>query len=217
MLETELVANIISFLNKYQIRNTREIRMGIGIPDIVINIGASKSMSQIFDYYILLLIEYINQRGKVTLNEVIEYLSFDRDKCQKYINILVEDKFIFEKNKMLYSNRNIMGYNLGKIISIEAKIGNWKKGVLQAQRYLMFSDYSYLALPEKNIHNVDKDILVKIGIGLLSVNERGIEEVVAPNMSHKCDFKQKYIATSAILKNAQDINKRKNDGIFSKL
>ena len=41
----------------------------------------------------------------------------------------------------------------GKTISIEAKIKDWKSGILQAQRYLMFSDFSYLALPEEKIKN----------------------------------------------------------------
>ena len=50
MLESELVEQIENYLNKYQIRYAKEVRMGIGVPDVSINIGASKSMPVITDF-----------------------------------------------------------------------------------------------------------------------------------------------------------------------
>lgn len=217
MLESELVERITSYLAKYRIRYTREVRMGIGVPDISINIGASKSMALISDYYLLLLIEYLNDKHKATICEIAEYFSFDKTKIQSYINDLASERIIIQKKNVVRINRKIFGLNLGKTISIEAKIKDWKSGILQAERYLMFSDFSYFALPEENIHNVNIGELQKNGIGLLSVGETGIEEIVKPIQSSECDYKQKYMITSAILKNNRQVIKRKSDGLFSNL
>ena len=130
MLESELVERITSYLAKYRIRYTREVRMGIGVPDISINIGASKSMALISDYYLLLLIEYLNDKHKATICEIAEYFSFDKTKIQSYINDLASERIIIQKKNVVSINRKIFGLNLGKTISIEAKIKDWKSGIL---------------------------------------------------------------------------------------
>ena len=217
MLESELVDKITAYLDRHRIRYAKEIRMGIGVPDVSINIGAAKSMVMISDYYLLLMIEYISQRKKVTICELAEYFSYDKSKIQHYINHLVDKRVVIQSENNIYIRRKVFGLFLGKTISIEAKIKDWKSGILQAERYLMFSDYSYLALPEERIRNVDIDLLNNSGIGLLAVNDDGLQEILKPVQSLECEYKQKYIITSAIISNSTQIVKRKTDGIFSEL
>lgn len=217
MLESELVERITSYLEKNRIRYTKEVRMGIGVPDISINIGAAKSMALISDYYLLLIVEYLSNKRKATICELAEHFSFDKLKTQNYINQLLVERIVIQKKNIVHINRKIFGLNLGKTISIEAKIKDWKSGILQAERYLMFSDFSYLALPKERIRNVNIKQLQDIGIGLLAVNANGLEEIVKPVQSSECDYKQKYMITSAIIKNNKKIIKRKSDGIFSNL
>ena len=208
---------ITNYLDKYKIRYTKEVRMGIGVPDISINIGANKSMALISDYYLLSLIEYINDKNRATVCELAEYFSFDKPRIQSYLNQLIKEKIITQNNNVVYKNRKILGLNLGKTISIEAKIKDWKSGILQAERYLMFSDFSYLALPEEKIRNVNLTELNESGIGLISVKDNGLEEVVKPRQSLECEYKQKYMITSSIIRQNQNTLKRKADGIFSNL
>ena len=217
MRESELVDNIVRYLNKYNIRNVQEVRMGIGVPDIVINIRASKAIEQISDYYLLLIIEYISQNKKVTISNIADYFSFDTHKCQSYLYKLTEKNIIYLSDSKLKINKKIFGINLGKTISIEAKIKDWRGGLLQAQRYLMFSDYSYLALPKDKIRNVDLNLLKTHNIGLLSITLNSIEEILPPAKSLECDYKLKYLATSAILEKNKSPNKRRPDSIFSQL
>lgn len=217
MRESELVDKITNYLDKYKIRYTKEVRMGIGVPDISINIGANKSMALISDYYLLSLIEYINDKNRATVCELAEYFSFDKPRIQSYLNQLIKEKIITQNNNVVYKNRKILGLNLGKTISIEAKIKDWKSGILQAERYLMFSDFSYLALPEEKIRNVNLTELNESGIGLISVKDNGLEEVVKPCQSLECEYKQKYMITSSIIRQNQNTLKRKADGIFSNL
>lgn len=216
MRETELVEIITDYLERHRIRYSKEIRMGIGVPDISINIGASQSIPLISDYYLLSLAEYISEKGRTTLCELSEHFSFDKSKTQSYLNQLLQQNIIIQTNNVISKNRKIFGLNLGKTISIEAKIKDWKSGILQAERYLMFSDYSYLALPEEKTRNVNIEELAQGGIGLIAVKKNGLDEIVKPILSPECEYKQKYMITSSIIK-SNNVKKRKADGIFSDL
>ncbi len=191
--------------------------MGIGVPDITINIGASTQIPILSDYYLLSVAEYISIHRGATLSEVSNYFSFELSKCQCYINRLLERKLVSFKRNVYYIRRKILNLNLGTTIAIEAKIKDWRTGILQAQRYLLFSNYSYLALPKDKVRNVNNLQLLESGIGLLSVDGTKISEVISPAQSQICDYKQKYIVTSEILTESHDIIKRRADGVFSKL
>lgn len=217
MLESELVNDITTYLDKYKIRYSKEIHMGIGIPDVSINIGASKNLHKITDYYLLSFIEYISNNKCVSVNDLVNHFSYDKTKIQNYLKQLDSYGIAHEKNNHIMLNKKIFGLNLGKIISIEAKIKDWKSGILQAQRYLMFSDYSYLALPKDRINIANTDELVESGIGLLAVSALSIEEVVPPAPSTECEYKQKYIITSTIIQKNPHFSNRRRDGIFSNL
>ena len=217
MLESELVNDITSYLDKYKIRYSKEIHMGIGIPDVSINIGASKNLPKITDYYLLSFIEYISNNKCVSVNDLVNHFSYDKTRIQNYLKQLNSCGITHERNNRIVLSKKIWGLNLGKIISIEAKIKDWKSGILQAQRYLMFSDYSYLALPKDRINVANTNELVESGIGLLSVSASNIEEVVPPSLSAECEYKQKYIITSTIIQKNPHFSKRRQDGIFSNL
>lgn len=218
MLEVEMVEQIVKYLSQYRIRHSREIRMGIGVPDIVLNLGASKAIEPLNDYYYLLICEYIDSSSSVSINDIATFFSLDKLKTAHYIESLKSKKIITENNKMIRLRRKLFNLNLGRTISIEAKLKDWKSGLLQAQRYLMFSDYSYLAMPAGKIKNVNFDELTNAGIGLLAVDINGkLEEVVHPLHSSESEYKQKYLVTSAILANSKHIDDRKKDKIFSSL
>ena len=54
-------------------------------------------------------------------------------------------------------------------ISVELKIGNWRRAFQQALVYQLCSDLVLMALPQETVHRVDHDLLRAEGIGLLSV------------------------------------------------
>ncbi len=218
MLEIELVEQIIAYLSHYKIRYSREIRMGIGVPDITLNIGASKNLEPLNDYYCLLICEYIRNSCCVSIKDITSFFSLDKYKTMNYINYLSSKNIITVRNDILHMNRKLFDLNLGKTVSIEAKLKDWKNGLLQAQRYLMFSDYSYLAMPKEKIRNVDLGQLEDSGIGLLAIDLNGnIDEVVSPLLSTECEYKQKYLVTSAIMDNSKHITDRRKDKIFASL
>lgn len=218
MVEAELVKTIEFYLKKYHLRYKTEIRMGIGVPDVVINFGASKRMTLIDDYYLLAICEHIEECGKIQLGELLKFFSIDKSKMATYLNQLLIKNIVISNKESIYLKKKILKCDLGKTISIEAKIKDWKGGILQAQRYLNFSDYSYLALPEEKIKNVNIAYAQEQGIGLISVTSNGgLQEIIHPKASMVCDYKQKYLVTSAIIAGNMNIVKRIHDPIFSKL
>jgi len=63
---------------------------------------------------------------------------------------------------------------LPDIITIEVKVTNWRKAVAQAGRNRIFSHRSFVAFPETIAVRVRQEqVLSKLGLGVLGVNERG--------------------------------------------
>lgn len=73
-----------------------------------------------------------------------------------------------------YCIADVVGFKKKSVISVELKLNNWKKAIIQAKNYQLGSDYVYIAFPLQktfNILNKAKYILNNEGIGLLSINE----------------------------------------------
>lgn len=59
------------------------------------------------------------------------------------------------------------------VISIEAKIRNWRRALVQAQTYMLCSDKAYVALPERIACNAleHQEMFYRRGVGLMSIGE----------------------------------------------
>lgn len=219
MLEAEVVQSINNYLYRHGICYANEIRMGIGIPDISFNLEGNRRIKCVDDYYLFSIWDYVNVRKKTTLKEIGKQFSFTLEKVKKYVFKLVGMSLVAIKDEVVRVINNIKNARLGTTIAVEAKVSDWRNGMVQAQRYPLFSDYSYLALPEKNIKLVDVDLLKDAGIGLLSVKENDVEEVVAAQRSSVCEYYLKYMHTSILFDKYKKENSkyiRKKDNIFMK-
>ena len=216
MLENELVHNINSYLEHRGVRFLNESRMGIGIPDVSFNIGANSRLTPINNYFMLSILDFITQKHIVSFSEIKDEYFLSLDKTRQYVFALEELGLVKIKNKSVQIIKNVFLTKLGTTFSIEAKIKDWKEAYLQAQRYLCFSDYSYIALPDKYIHNVNFDCFIESGIGILAIKNVKVEEVLTAKKSEKCELILKYIITSKIIEKWNVLEKkhlRKN--IFS--
>lgn len=210
-------------MNNYLLSNgicyANEIRMGIGIPDISFNLGGNRRIKCVDDYYLFSVWDYVNVKKKTTLKEIANQFLFSIEKVKKYVFQLVGMSLVAIKDEVVRVMKSIKNARLGITVAVEAKISDWKNGLVQAQRYLLFSDYSYLALPEKNIKLVDTNLLKEVGIGLLSIKDGGLEEIIAAQKSMECDYYLKYMHTSVLFDKYKKGNKeyiRRKDNIFTK-
>ncbi len=74
-----------------------------------------------------------------------------------------------------YCRADIVGFKKNIVLSVELKLNNWKRAIVQAMNYQLGSDYVYIGSPLQKIHNIIRKYelkLLKEGIGLLSINEK---------------------------------------------
>lgn len=219
MLEAEVVNSMNDYLRSHGICYANEIRMGIGIPDISFNLGGNRRIKCVDDYYLFTVWDYVNAKKKTTLKEIGNQFLFSLEKVKKYVFQLVGMSLVAIKDEVVRVINNIKNARLGITIAVEAKISDWKNGLVQAQRYLLFSDYSYLALPEKNIKHVDIELVKEVGIGLLSIKDGELEEILAAQKSFECEYYLKYMHTSVLFDKYKKENSkymRRKNNIFTK-
>lgn len=219
MLEAEVVKSMNDYLRSHGICYANEIRMGIGIPDISFNLGGNRRIKYVDDYYLFTVWDYVNAKKKTTLKEIGKQFLFSLEKVKKYVFQLVEMSLVAIKDEVVRVINNIKNARLGITVAVEAKISDWKNGLVQAQRYLLFSDYSYLALPEKNIKLVDIELLKEVGIGLLSIKDSVLEEILTPQKSCECEYYLKYMHTSVLFDKYKKENSKymhRKNNIFTK-
>lgn len=69
---------------------------------------------------------------------------------------------------------DIVAFKKETVVSIELKLSDWKKAIVQAKNYQLGSDYVYIAFPLMSSFNVlrkAKSTLQKNGIGFLVIND----------------------------------------------
>ena len=208
MLEIDIVNRINSYLECNGVRYSNELRMGIGIPDISLSIGANNKFKPISDFFLLSILTFVEKKHVVSFDDIKKEFVFTIARVKQYVFTLASMSLVKIRKQLVKALKNIFSTKLGTIISIEAKLRDWKGAFLQAQRYLCFSDYAYVAMPDTYIKNVDTTLFVQSGIGLLLVAEKMIEEVIPANKSPTCEFIQKYLITSKIAEKYADVEKK---------
>lgn len=204
MKESELVSVVNRHLKSSGMLFANEIRMGIGIPDIMVGCGVPEEHENIIDYYALKLYYLIVNNNIKSISEAVEMSVLSRNQLTRCIRILSDSRIIRIANESIIVDKKIDDNDLGVNVSIEAKIKDWRGGLIQAQRYLCFSDYSYVALPENAVKSVDENMFTETGIGLLGVADDCLYEVIRPLKSTKCDYLFKYISISTMLEKVED-------------
>jgi len=90
----------------------------------------------------------------------------------RILEYLKKNKYIREENKNFYFKINGWIPIAKEIIAIEAKLKNWRRGFIQANRYKSFANKVYLAVPIEISHLVDKNLLKRFNIGLIVLDVR---------------------------------------------
>lgn len=208
MLEIDIVNKINSYLEHSGVRYSNELRMGIGIPDISLNMAANYRLKPISDYFLLSILTFVEKKHVVSFDEIKKEFLLTKERVKQYVFMLANMSLVKIKNQLVKAIKNIYSTKLGITISIETKIKDWKGAFLQAQRYLCFSDYAYVAMPDTYIKNIDTNLFVQSGIGILSVAEKKIEEIIPAKKSSNCEFIQKYLVTSKIIEKYANVEKK---------
>ncbi|MFA5358640.1 MAG: hypothetical protein WC310_02335 [Patescibacteria group bacterium] len=158
----------------------REVGVGYGVADLVLFRvnpdkcairNKNKQYKKIKNEEFFKIFDYLPELGankKVDLNSLTKNLNIPKATLKyKYLKTLENNGFIKKVDNKYYFKINGWMPIAKEIIAIEAKLKDWKKGFVQANRYKSFANKAYLAMPAARGHLVDRELLKKHNIGLI--------------------------------------------------
>lgn len=165
----------------------REIGVGYGVADLVLirknkfnvkNCAIRKDYGQfkrlLKDEYFRIFNCLPDEKSKqkpVSLDYLIKKTSLSKS-FLKYnlLRTLEKNKYIKKEKENFYFKANGWLPLSKEVVAIEAKMRDWKRGFIQANRYKVFANKVFLAVPDKISHLPDKKLLRKHNIGLIVLN-----------------------------------------------
>jgi len=178
-LEKEMIPVLKKHLSvKYQTEYfIDEFDSGNGIADLVFTTEKlNNNQKEQLDYELMyIVLKYFNRKNKrIEVKKLFKDTFLTKKQTYRLINHLLENdilEFIDEEN---YYIKQKYSPPIKKIISIEAKLFDWKGGFHQALRYKAYSHKSYLAISKEFAHRVDRGLLKEHNIGLIIVSPEKI-------------------------------------------
>lgn len=192
----------------------REIGVGYGVADLVLikkdklNIRNCSIRRDYGQFSRLLreeyfkIFEYLPDRNSrdnpVSLDYLVKKTTLSKS-FLKYnlLKTLKKNKYIKKEKENYYFKTNGWIPITKEIIAIEAKLRDWKRGFIQANRYKVFADKVYLAIPIETSHLVDKKLLKKHNIGLIILDALNKKKKIAlqPKRSKPFNEHKRNLAT----------------------
>lgn len=202
----------------------REVGVGYGIADLVIIKKSSfdsencdkrkgyKQKSRLLneEYFRILshLPDFDEKENSVCVDYLVEKTGLSKSHL-KYtlLKDLQRKRFIKVTKDGTYFKINGWAPLANEVIAIEAKLKDWKRGFIQANRYKSFADRTYLAIPKETAHLVDRKLLKKHNIGLIVLDaEKRLKTIPirtkkrAPSNAHMKNFAIEHFWRSRNLK-----------------
>ena len=166
---------------------TTEFSTGNGVADLVFTTEMNDEDLYLNDYALMSLFVNLFQKNKHLTTKQLLKSSIDKTRLKNLLALLEMNDFIRYDGEIIIRNRKYKAHTQN-LLSVEAKLNDWKSGFYQALRYKFFSHQSYLAYPEKNIHRVDLDLLKEHNIGLISVGDDKIRFISKPKIEKPKDI-----------------------------
>lgn len=182
----------------------REVEVGFGVPDLVGGVGTPASLRNrrrqslpVTQPLQLAVLEYC--RLARTEGELREwYGDAFSELTRRALRPLIEREMVVVRNSK-FRSRVTPKDPFDRIVAVELKLSDIKRGLAQAHSYRAFADASYLALPAHRISSETMDRARVIGIGLLAVHRGFVEEVVEPDVSSHATARRRRMASEHTL------------------
>ena len=169
-----------------KVLSTREFTIGFGIADLVffdLSTDDFPFIQEPVSTDAALSILNLYQNGEtLSTGEIVELGYFSINTVRSKLRELVELGYL-EADEEGY--RKKIEYNpiVHGVVAIEVKLSNWKRALIQAFKYTIFANQSYVAMDAHYVHRAEANIgeFKRGNIGLLSIAEDGaIEKIYEP-------------------------------------
>ncbi|MFW9972061.1 MAG: hypothetical protein ACFFDF_17865, partial [Candidatus Odinarchaeota archaeon] len=91
-----------------------------------------------------------------------------------------DEKKVILEAPFKHKRVDIVTFQGNKIISIEVKISNFSRLLYQAAQNLVFSDFSFIAIPEKNYNKRIFKRAKELALGIIVLSDNDFEIVLKP-------------------------------------
>lgn len=213
MTEKQFVLLLEKKLKNDNILTRKEVGVGYGIADLVLfklsplkcKIRKNhKQYNKIENENAFKIFEFLPESGekkKADLEYLVKELKISKQSLKyKYLKQLLDDKFIKIVDNKYYFKINGWMPIAKEIIAVEAKLKDWKRGIVQANRYKSFANKTYLAMPMQQEKNIDKVLLEKHNIGLMLFDvNTGKLKIKNPKKEKALNKYKANLATESIL------------------
>lgn len=159
-----------------------EFSTGLGIADIVFTTKEVDFRDYMIDYESMYyIVNYFNAlHSTINTTDIVSTQRLKRSKFDNVVRLLKDLNCLIDIKGEQFKINQLYNPCLYDLNSIEAKLGDWKKGFFQAMRYKQYSHKSFLAVSHEFTHRVDKNLLIDNNIGLISVYSTKIEIIINP-------------------------------------
>lgn len=158
--------------NRKQLWTGSSLSIGAGRPDLVI-VSVEPEVFALAQKEIPTpeILAYLRAVRRAKLATITDRIRQPREIIIRCLDGLVQVEAVSNKCNTFYLSpawREI----LPEIITVEAKVANWRRAVEQASRNRIFAHKSFVALPDAVAQRVrSESIFATLGLGLLAVNE----------------------------------------------
>jgi len=130
---------------------------------------------------LLRMMRVLDQRGEASIKELAKVLGYSPNYIRNIV-AYANPLYLINENGVIKKISDYVPFTRDTI-AVEVKIKNWKKGLIQANQYLLATHKSYLAIHEKTYERISNDVLKWIedkGIGVLTIDKDGVVEERIP-------------------------------------
>lgn len=174
--------------------------IGAGMPDLVV-VSCQPEVFALANVEMpsAEILAYLRAVNRARLNTIAERVTQPRRVIVRCLEDLVEVEAVSE-SLGTFSMNDAWRDILPEIVTIEAKVKNWRDAVTQAARNRVFAHRSFVALPARVASRVRSEpVFQQLGLGLLSVGDEFQVRISRRGRRHRPRVWTYYYRLAAIL------------------
>ena len=125
----------------------------------------------------LKLLQFLSSKQRVQIGDLVDLLCWPPRSAQAVVSALESKGFLTVNNNSLTLTFEAKAFVAREIVAIEAKVSDWKRALVQAQRNHWFASQSYVLL-QGSVSASAMDSAADTGVGILHFDGRRAKVLV---------------------------------------
>jgi hypothetical protein len=163
----------------------KELILPTGIPDAVVFYHSDIQLDRVpprrsFSTIHLQIVAHLYDVGSATADELVVSLAIPRVCVETILRDLRDANLLTMRQGTAYRRSLNKVFAAHRIVAIEAKLQDWRKGLMQAAANFWFASHSYLLVPPLRCLDQILTEARKLGVGVLVFDENNTRSAARP-------------------------------------